>query len=135
MNNGFAGILYSPQSGSPDTAGAIDHVLATANGDGIYINGQGAVTLSNSIANNNTDTGIKIDQGIVSIDNVSVSGNNNGISAQSQVQILLGRSTITGNHTGILNSTSSNNFYTYADNSINENITDISGPLNTLTLQ
>jgi hypothetical protein len=135
MNNGFAGILYSPQSGLPDTAGAIDHVLATANGDGIYINGQGAVTVSNSIANNNTDTGIKVDQGIVSIDNVSVSGNNNGISAQSQVQILLGRSTITGNQTGILNSTSSNNFYTYADNSINENITDISGSLNTLTLQ
>jgi hypothetical protein len=135
MNNGFAGILYSPQSGSPDTAGAVDHVLATANGDGIYINGQGTATISNSVANNNIDTGIRVDQGIVSIDNVSVSGNGNGIAAQSQVQMLLGRSTISGNSTGILNNTSSNTFYTYTDNSINENATDISGPLNTLTLQ
>jgi hypothetical protein len=135
MNNGFAGILYSPQSGSPDTAGAIDHVLAAANGDGIYINGQGSATISNSVANSNIDTGIRVDQGIVSIDNVNVSGNGNGIVAQSQVQMLLGRSTITGNGTGILNNTSSNTFYTYTDNSINENTTDISRPLNTLTFQ
>ena len=50
---------------------------------------------------------------------------------------LLGRSVITGNGTGIFNGTSPNTFFTYKDNSISENSTDIttSSPLNTLTLQ
>jgi hypothetical protein len=131
-NNGFAGILYSVPSGTPNAEGTIDNVVATGNTEGIYFNGPGSATVRNSNATNNIDSGIRIDQGTVAIDNVHASGNAYGIAAKSQV--LLGRSVITGNGTGILNNTS-NNFHTYADNSINGNTTDISSPLNTLTLQ
>jgi hypothetical protein len=141
-NNGFAGIQFLPPSGSPTVTGVIDHVVADANKFGIYVAtvfAPGAsivVTVSDSIASNNSGVGIFANPGSgtikVSIDNVTASGNGNGIAAFGTVSVLLGRSVITGNTTGISNSTSPNTFYTYQDNRINLNATtDISGALNT----
>jgi hypothetical protein len=60
----------------------------------------------------------------VSIDNVSASGNFIGIQDNFNANVLLGRSVIIGNSTGIQNDTSPNTFYTYGNNQINENNTD-----------
>jgi hypothetical protein len=139
-NNGFAGILFFTPSGSPSANGVIDHVVADANGSGIAIeplfatSGSTVVTISDSIASNNGDGIVAVVGGAtlkLSIDNVTMSGNSTGIAASGVANVLLGRSVITGNGTGVLNSTSPNTVYTYKDNRINLNGTDISGPLNT----
>jgi hypothetical protein len=135
-NNGGAGILYYPQSGPTNTEGVIDYVLATGNANGIYFDGPGSATVRNSSAKNNSDRGIRIDQGTVSIDNVTLSSNSVGITATNNSSVLLGRSVVTGNSFGVQNVTNTNTFYTYKDSSINGNTTDfINNPLNTLTLQ
>jgi hypothetical protein len=141
-NNGFIGILYQP-TGSAGATGVIDHVTATNNPYGIDLytagsTGSAVVTVSNSVASNNSTDGIFANNGSVgsvklSIDNVVASGNaTDGIGAFGSVQVLLGRSVITGNGgNGINNSTSPNTFYTYNDNRINDNGTDINAALNT----
>jgi hypothetical protein len=140
-NNGFAGVYYTTPSGSPTVTGVIDHAVATANqyGIGVGAAGTGAthISVSNSVASNNVSTGLITQTSSTSltfsIDNVSVVGNGMaGIAALGTPNVLLGRSVITGNGTGVYNSTSPNNFYTYKDNRINENGTDIGGPAPTL---
>jgi hypothetical protein len=137
-NNGNNGIFFYPPSGSPSANGVIDHVVADANQfTGIVVEpslatgGSVVVTISDSIASNNADYGIFAGLGSgtikVSIDNVTASGNGNGIGAGTPASVLLGRSVITGNSIGVQNSTSPNTFYTYKDNRINLNGTDISG--------
>jgi hypothetical protein len=135
-NNGYGGIYFAPPSGSHNANGVIDHVVANANQYGILVEpfatgGSIVVTVSNSIASNNSVDGILAGFGSatlkVSIDNVTVSGNLNGINAQSPANVLLGRSVITGNTRGVINFTSPNTFYTYKDNRINLNGTDIGG--------
>jgi hypothetical protein len=144
-NNGYVGINYFPPSGSAIATGIIDHVAATNNDYGIVINtalggGSTAVAISNSIASNNGD-GIYIQNAsaalTASIDNTSSNSNANGISASGTSKVTLGRSVITANTIdGIANTTSPNTFYTYKDNRINLNATDISAALNTtLALQ
>jgi hypothetical protein len=140
-NNADAGIRFEALSGSPTVNGVIDHVVADANLNGIVIDqglgssGSAVVTVSDSIASNNSGEGIAASGGSgtlkVSIDNVTVSGNAAGIGAQISANVLLGRSVITGNTHGVNNATSPNTFYTYNDNRINLNGIDISGPLNT----
>jgi len=77
----------------------------------------------------------------VSIDNVIAKSNANGMSfGQTFATVFLGRSVITENVVGIVNTTS-NKLFTYKDNRINGNGTDICSispcvPLNTtLVLQ
>jgi hypothetical protein len=133
-NNGGQGVIYFPTSGSPSANGAIDHVVANANIDGIDVNtfnasgGTTVITISNTIASNNVNgSGIAIVGTAamkVSIDNVSASGNFIGIQDNFTANVLLGRSVITGNSTGIQNDTSPNSFFTFGDNRINENTTD-----------
>jgi hypothetical protein len=99
--------------------------------------GATVATISNSIASNNSQTGVFVKNGSgtirVSVDNVSMSGNNTGIAGVNAAQILLGRSVITGNATGIFNGTAPNAFYTYKDNRINLNTTsDGANTLNTM---
>jgi hypothetical protein len=140
-NNGFVGIYFFPPSGSPSANGVIDHVVAVANQYGIAVNpasttgGSIVVTVSDSIASNNSNDGIFTNSGSgtlkLSIDNVTMSGNGTGIEARSPTNVLLGRSVITGNGTGVFNNTSPNTFYSYQDNRINLNGTDINGALNT----
>jgi len=144
-NNGNAGINFVPQSGSPNANGVIDHVVANANGFGIAVNPESAtggsivVTISDSIASNNRALGISAGNGSatlkVSIDNVSISGNNTGIQAVTPANVLLGRSVITGNSLGVNNLTSPNTFGSYRDNRINLNGTDVPVAMNTLTAQ
>jgi hypothetical protein len=139
-NNGWAGIQFTPHGSSPTANGVIDHVVTDANHDGISVNpghatGLIVVTVSNSIASNNSNDGIIATGTLgtfnISIDNVITSGNGTGIEAQSDANVLLGRSVITGNGIGVLNSTSPNTFFTYRDNRINLNTTDINSALNT----
>jgi hypothetical protein len=144
--NGQFGIIYAPPGGSTATAnGVINHVVAGNNGFGISVNSAGSsgatkVAISNSIASNNSTTGIVAVNTAaaltVSIDSTSASGNVFGIVAEHTANVLLGRSVITTNSMeGILNQTSPNTFYSYQDNRIDGNTTDISAALNTLTLQ
>jgi len=144
-NNGLTGIAYLPPSGSTATAnGVIDHVVANANQYGILIYlsfvqlGTTVATVSNSVVNGNSPYGMRVSNTgssttvKVSIDNVSVSGSEFGVSAAGTPSVLLGRSVITGNSGwGIDNTTSPNTLYSYGDNRINLNATDINNPLNT----
>ena len=122
--------------------GIIDHVVATADQYGIEVDssstmaGTTVATISNSIASDNSQSGILVKNGsatvTVSVDNVTMSGNNFGIAEVNSHRVLLGRSVITGNATGVANSTSPNTFYTYKDNRINLNTTtDVTNALNT----
>src|SRR5258708_613470 len=135
-NNGFAGINYSPPSGSASAKGIIDHVTAANNNEGIGINssfnsGVTVVAVSNSVASNNSNFGILVANAgpfILSIDNVTASGNGIGIEALNTPKVLLGRSVITGSGSyGVYNGTSPNSFYTYQDNRINWNTPDTGG--------
>jgi hypothetical protein len=136
-NNGNGGIYFFPPSGSPTVNGVIDHVVAVANQYGIGVDmffashGSIVITVSDSIASNNRTDGIFANAGSttlkLSIDNVTMSGNRQGIEALTPANILLGRSVITGNSVGVNNLTSSETVYTYKDNRINLNGTDISG--------
>ena len=108
-------------SGDAIINAVIDHVVATGNDYGIAADpnssGLTAVAISNSVASNNLITGIAGSSGIsgglgVSIDNVTASGNSFGIAMAGQARVLLGRSIITGNGTGIDNTTSPNSFFT-----------------------
>jgi hypothetical protein len=143
-NNQFVGIYYYPQSGSANANGIIDNVNASSNGNGIGANttlasgGSVFIAISNSIASTNADDGLDATNGpgtlTFSEDNVRVSENGlRGIFASGTPKVLLGRSVVTGNFIGILNSTAPNTFYTYKDNRINLNgSSDITGPLNML---
>jgi hypothetical protein len=148
LNNAFIGIFYYPPSGSPTANGVIDHVTAEGNAFGISISqvsmtgGSSVIAISNTTLSANSSTGLQANNGsttplTLSIDNVSAIGNAvDGISVFDTTEALLGRSVITGNGTGIDNSTSPNTFYTYKDNRINKNGTNISSALNTtLTVQ
>jgi hypothetical protein len=143
VNNGFIGINYYLRGGAPNAKGVIDHVTTNANIDGMNVNtfmssgGTTVVAISNSVTSNNSSVGIYVygPATKVSIDNVSITGNDQGIVAFGPpVNVLLGRSVITGNNFGIVNGTS-NTLYTYKDNRINLNGTDIAGnALNTTFL-
>jgi len=141
VSNGGVGIAYSPLSGGATTTGVIDHVVANSNLAGILAftqtpaGGTAVIAISNSVANSNVSTGVNIGNGLgtmtVTIDNVSAIGNNVGIAATTNATALLGRSVITGNNVGVSNATMSNTFYTYGNNQINLNNTDINPSLNT----
>ena len=134
-NNGAGGVFYSPiEHGSPNDIGVIDHVIANANVVGIYIDttspiaGAIAITVSNAIASGNS-LGITVVGGSsattkVSIDDVNASGNAVGVNASGKSQVLLGRSVITGNNVGVINSTTSSTFYTMLNYVILDNYTD-----------
>jgi hypothetical protein len=146
-NNGHAGISYFSGSGLNNANGVIDHVIANANnifGVGIDTSnatgGTTVVTVSNSTASDNTSDGFYASSGgnaatlLVSYDNVSASGNQYGILVGDSTEVLLGRSVITGNNTGVYNGTTpSNTFYTLKNNTINLNGSggDIPTALNT----
>jgi hypothetical protein len=139
-SNGNFGIIYSLPNGSTAAAtGVIDHVVESGSSDGLdfvltttsSIN----VAISNSNFNGNTRTGITLaDNGSsafgVSIDNTHTTNNNTGIDAMGAVTVLLSRSVISFNNIGVSNGTSPNLFFSYQDNRIDGNNTDISAPLN-----
>jgi hypothetical protein len=139
VNNANVGIFYPLSGGAPKVTGVIDHVVATGNSNGMAFStkfvsgGSTNVSISNSIASNGLE-GIVANGAtlVLSIDNVNISSNSSiGINADSAVQVLLGRSVIQGNFTGVHNGTSPNTFFSYRDNRIDENINNIDSPLNT----
>jgi hypothetical protein len=137
-NNRWAGILYAPIGGATAN-GVIDNVVATNNEYGIQIftiyGGPAAVAISNSTAGGNRLSGIELasDENAlaISVDNTSTSSNGYyGIDAAGTTEVILGRSVITANGLyGVENLTIGNTFYSYQDNAINGNSTDIRNPL------
>jgi hypothetical protein len=141
-NNGVYGIQYLPPSGSPNANGIIDHVIAEANPNGIVVGnttgGRTVAAITNTTVKANSVVGLLANGSgnlTVSIDNVSAVGNGIGIVGNGTLTALLGRSVITGNGTGVQNSTSSHTFYTYNNNSINRNTTDVTFPLAMMATQ
>jgi hypothetical protein len=137
-NNAYAGIFYLPPSGTPTANIVVDHVVATANVYAIQFNttsatgGTTIAAVSNSVASDSSQVGIyalNTSQPLtVAIDNTSIIGNVIGIYTSGTAKILLGRSVITGNSSdGVSNNTAPNTFYTYQNNQINLNGTDIAG--------
>jgi hypothetical protein len=134
-NNGNAGITYDPRPGSVSVNGIVDHAAATNNGYGFIAqqstSGSAAtIVIADSIASTNFRSGIFASSAgtlILSVDNATISDNQiRGIEASGGSQVVLGRSVVTGNGTGITNGTPGT-FYTYGDNRINLNGTDFSG--------
>jgi hypothetical protein len=127
-NNGNVGLSYYPASGLPTVNGIFDRITATANQYGINVDSSNAsggttsISLTNSIASNNSSFGISAFDGStamgVLIDNVNASSNYVGIDATGPAKIVLGHSIVTNNADfGIYNS-SSPTFYTYQNNEI-----------------
>ena len=115
LNNASAGIHYLPASGSAAAIGAIDHVIAANNAIGMAVDlsgasgGSAAVTISNSIANNNGSDGIVTASAagtvIVTADRDEISSNGTGVGVGANTSLLLSRSVIATNSTyGISNS-------------------------------
>jgi hypothetical protein len=144
-NNGFFGIYYHPPSGTPSANGSIGHVVATSNNTGVGAHtgnatgGTTVIAIYDSIGSANGQAGFYAYSGTggasltVSLDGVSAAENAGaGVNVFGVSQVLIGRSVVTANGiAGIGNHTTSNTFYTYGDNRINLNPTDISSPLNT----
>jgi hypothetical protein len=135
VRNNPVGIYYLSNSGSPNSNIVVEHVVATDNGYGLYFAGAGSVNIaiSNSIAGNNKSSGITAVGGnamTMSIDNTTIKGNSEGVVGVTPAIVVLSRSVIQGNGTGIDNGTS-NTFYTYGNNLIDFNGTNITSPLNT----
>jgi hypothetical protein len=139
-NTGAAGIAFIPPSGSPTIAGIIDNTSITGNYVGLNVNassasgGSTAITISNSAISNSGLVGVYAFQSsaappTLTFDNVTISDNADvGIMASPSVQVLLRRSVITRNGTGIQNSTSPNTVHSFGDNRINLNVSaDVSG--------
>jgi hypothetical protein len=147
LHNAGNGIDYTTPSGSTAAGtGVIDHVVVANSAGGIIIattlgGGLTSVTIANSIANENLQDGVFINNGIgsplaVSIDSSTFSSNgNNGITGNGSSKITLGRSVITANrNSGIDNQTIPNTFYTYGNNQIDLNIIDVAGTALNTTL-
>jgi hypothetical protein len=126
VNNQFAGINYGPPSGSATAAGAIDHVVANNNGLGIIAellgnaNGSAVISISNSVASNNTGSGIDVLGApfTVTIDHDQLNNNLYGVFVNPGT-VLLGRSVITENSAyGISNA---GTVETFQNNHINAN--------------
>jgi hypothetical protein len=134
VDNAYTGIFYGQPSGSAAASGVIDHVVATNNpGRGIGVamlggsGGSAAVTISNSIANNNGRSGIVASGSsyIVTVDHDEVSNNATGVNVGANTNVLLSRSVITKNsNSGVSNSGTAGSS---TDNRIYGNGTDISG--------
>jgi hypothetical protein len=138
-NNGGAGVLIAPPSGSPNVGGYIEHLIAITNTNGIVINttamsgGSVGVAIYNSSINSNSGNGIWLTASgtpaEASIDNVAISGNGTGVLTTGTAAVLLRRSSIVGNGTGV-NNGAGTTVNSYGDNSINANTsgTDIVNP-------
>jgi hypothetical protein len=122
------GILIKPASGVRATF-TVQRTVVASGQFGIAADGTngGSITgmVRDSVVTGNTQAGI-ITQGAganvtVSVDNVSVTGNGNGLWAQDGTAILTRRSFITGNITGV-QANGSGAVFSYGDNSLNANI-------------
>jgi parallel beta-helix repeat protein len=97
-NNAGSGIMVG---GAAPAAGAINRVIASANGVGILVSGSGSnVTVSNSIvSNNNYGIGASFSAAAM-IQGLTASSNSVGIAADQSAVVLVGQSNIVANGTG-----------------------------------
>ncbi|SRR5579883_572080 len=135
-DNSYVGVYFLPTSGTPSVTGAIDHVIATNSSYGIELDpavGSLTAAISNTVASNNFGRGIGVSpttsgRVVVSIDNSTISGNEtSGVYAGGAAIVRMGRTVSSSNGFGVYNSTSGNTLYTYGDNRINDNGTDVAG--------
>jgi hypothetical protein len=144
LSNTTFGISYEPAGGSPDASGIVEHVTAinaNVGGSGIALitentsGGHLVAAISESIANYNGAGVFIANNGspstiLVTIDNVTASGNFEGIAAFGTPAVFLGRSVISYSVDGVINNTSPNTFYTLNNNVFVGNDTNVDGPLN-----
>jgi hypothetical protein len=135
-DNGSVGIYILPQ-GSAGINGIISGVTANNNNNGIVrsaetTSGKVTVTVVNSLVENNNSGFVSAVgdwyQSNLVLRNVTSNGNNIGVLAYSGGTIWLSQSVVAGNSTGI-QILDSSTVYTYQDNEIGANGTDISGTL------
>jgi hypothetical protein len=137
--NAIYGIAYYPLNGSASANIALDRVLATGNSSfAVYLfpidesSGTLSVAMTNSVVSNNgsgvaanTTPAVPV---TVSIEGTSVTGNSSiGVAAQNATTMYLSNSVLTANGIGALNNTTSNTLYTYSNNEIHDNGTEIQG--------
>lgn len=141
-DNAFIGIyLHLPGSGTANSRGIIDRILAVNNGYGIAADlrpatsGTHNMTISNGVASNNANDGLYFATNATvpataTIDAMEITGNvRYGVWANTgNVSIFLGRSVIgASGSAGIQNQTSPNSFFTYKDNRFDANTADVAG--------
>jgi hypothetical protein len=135
-DNAFGGIIYFPPSGTANANGVIDHVVTANNAWGVDIlassqtGGRIAVAISNTVASNNSFAGVNFGTGAATlnstVDSLTASNNQFGLSLGSTGNVVLSRSVITLNTAyGVDNDSSW--FYTLGDNNISLNSTDVHG--------
>ncbi len=141
--------------GSAPITGTISHTEADNNDQGVEqaINDSAAVTIVDSVAANNTYDGFYIQKGQATLSRVTANGSNFGITVETDKTVLVSdstasnnvddglfndggiviitRFTATGNGAGL--STEFGTVFTYGDNRILENGTNVSGTLTPVT--
>jgi Right handed beta helix region len=142
--NSFAGIeIKATPSGTANIRAVIDHVIADNNTHGVDANsfstasGSTYVAVSNTVSSNNSQDGMYFGSNnaslFVTVDSCEVNNNGfSGIYGDTAAIVRLRRSVVTLNDLGVRNTTSPNTFYSYGDNSINGNVTDITSPMSTV---
>ncbi|WP_158818588.1 hypothetical protein [Methylocapsa sp. S129] len=141
-DNGFSGLSYLPPSGAANSRVVIDHLAAFNNLNGVAVDTAGAsgalaATIVNSVASNNSYAGLLLSPigGAVAatVDSSYMDNNQYGIVVAGAAVAYLNRSVIASNSVdGALNNTTANTLYSYLDNRINGNATNVGGtPLNT----
>jgi hypothetical protein len=133
-NNQFNGVFYFPPSGSATAAITIDHVSVNNNNDGIDLhNNGGTVTgsISNSIANGNSNLGFFFNDATVSLDASYAAANSIGVATSGVTTLALGRSVIMNNSSVGLSISGTVN--SYKDNRIAGNGTQVAGTISTAT--
>lgn len=132
-NNLFGGGLNYNSGTAAQTKIIMNRVIVDNNYWGIALGVHGGslnMQINNSVISNSgasgITTGYDIFPGTVVIDDTHIFNNSKGIDATSLL-FLLRRSVISANSTGV-HITGSATFYSYRDNSINGNGTDVQGP-------
>ncbi len=145
-DNGHSGVYLLSPSGAPNVTAAIDGLTALNNSAvDVFVDSSNAtggavsVAMSDSIATS-AQNGVLLKSAAAplsaSIDRSTFSNNLIGVYAGGTATVLLGRSVITSNsQDGVVNNTYPNTLYTYGDNRINGNGTDIPNALNTTYAQ
>jgi hypothetical protein len=129
-HNGNAGVSFDTGYATAINV-VIDHTITTNNAYGLSFKNAGlgpaqsSVAISNSIASNNSNTGMLFNNGqnmTTTVDTSNINNNTLGLSSMGQQTVLLKHSVITVNGAGIDNEiTSPGKFNTYGDNAINSN--------------
>jgi hypothetical protein len=139
FNNGAAGIgggiVIRPSGGG--TSGAIDHVVADRNVNGILADGTASgvvnVSVNDSVLSGNTAAGANVSTGGtpagLMLRRVNVVGNTNGLQAAGSGAFLrVGDSLITANSTGVVGTVNSYGTNQLDQNGVNGSLTPIAAP-------